>query len=172
MDDQGQDVHAYIYTHTTNSSGATTYLWSVTGGASIAPQGSSANVNFNSALSGTASVKVSTGNACGFSAARTLAVSVNLACRTAGEPLELGSMTLYPNPARDRVQLRFSATGAMEYRFLITDLLGKQVAVFRLNAQEGRNEFEIDLSGLDRGLYQCALMTQDGTPSIQRIVIE
>ena len=46
--------------------GATSYLWSVTGGASIAPSGTSASINFNTATSSVAIVKVNGVNTCGF----------------------------------------------------------------------------------------------------------
>ncbi|MFZ7107321.1 MAG: T9SS type A sorting domain-containing protein, partial [Bacteroidota bacterium] len=153
-------------------SGASIYNWTVTGGAAIAPQGTSAIVNFNSALSGSASVKVSTGNACGFSPARSLAVVVNLACRTAGEPDQATAMTVFPNPARDRIRVQFASTGTLEYLLKVSDLLGKEVAIHRLSATEGRNEYEIDLSGLERGIYLFSLMTTNGTPSVQRVIIE
>jgi hypothetical protein len=138
-------------------SGASTYNWSVSGGASIAPQGTSANVNVNSALSGSATVRVSTGNACGFSPARSLAVSVNMACRTAGEPDQVSALTVFPNPARDRVRVQFSSSGESDYLLQVSDLLGKEVAIHRLIAGVGRNEFEIDLSGLERGVYLFSL---------------
>ncbi len=80
--------------------------------------------------------------------------------------------TVFPNPARDRIRVQFASTGTLEYLLKVSDLLGKEVAIHRLSATEGRNEYGIDLSGLERGIYLFSLMTTNGTPSVQRVIIE
>ena len=61
------------------------------------------------------------------------------------------SVSVYPNPASDKLTLSLSATMKGTFTVGITDLMGRNVAVFELNASE-RNH-SIDISNFAAGTY-------------------
>ncbi|MFZ7107578.1 MAG: T9SS type A sorting domain-containing protein, partial [Bacteroidota bacterium] len=154
-------------------SGATSYVWSVTGGASIVPIGTSATVNYNSALSTSATVRVNAVNACGLSQPRTLAVAVNLGCRTSGEEMTAASaLTAYPNPTNGLVTINFNAVAAERYTVKVVDLLGNVVVSDQLNAVEGNNMKELNLTNVAKGMYLMSLETEGGNVQTLRLIVE
>ncbi|MFN8180375.1 MAG: T9SS type A sorting domain-containing protein [Bacteroidia bacterium] len=154
-------------------SGATSYVWSVTGGASIVPSGTSATVNYNSALSTSATVRVNAVNACGLSQPRTLAVAVNLGCRTSGEEMTAASaLTAYPNPTNGLVTINFNAVAAERYTVKVVDLLGNVVVSDQLNAVEGNNMKELNLTNVAKGMYLMSLETEGGNVQTLRLIVE
>jgi len=154
-------------------SGATSYTWSVTGGASIAPSGTSATVNYNTALTSSAVVRANANNACGASQPGQLAVSVNLFCRTADDvtvsSTELGA---YPNPTSGKATVSFNAASESKYLVKVTDMIGNTLISDVVNATEGYNTQEIDLTGVAKGMYMVSVTAADGTTETIRLVVE
>lgn len=77
---------------------------------------------------------------------------------------------IFPNPAKDRVQLQFRAaeTGAVEIELL--DLMGRTLQAFTDEAASGANTFQLQTNRLPEGTYLIRL-TQDGQQFIERAVI-
>ncbi len=60
-------------------------------------------------------------------------------------------ITLFPNPSNGSMQLNYTLEKARQGDFQITDLLGKQVAYYKLT--EGMNSLPIDATELKAGIY-------------------
>ena len=73
-----------------------------------------------------------------------------------GKPvaLEPGSEVLvFPNPAKDKLMLRFSAEDAGGQVFTITDLMGRIIMSVPVEVQKGVNNMSIPLNNLSAGMY-------------------
>ncbi len=151
--------------------GANSYVWSVTGGASIAGTSASATANFTTATATSTVIAASAVNQCGASQAGRLSVAVNLLCRDAQNAVQQ-SVTAFPNPASGKVTVNFTAPVADRYMVRLVDLLGKQLYSADVNAVEGLNVKEIDLSGFAKGIYLLNIQTEAGEAQTLRLVVE
>jgi len=77
------------------------------------------------------------------------------------------SVSIYPNPAKDRVQVNCSELET-NAKVVLTDLTGKVVYTNSLSA--GTTNFEINVNGLSAGMYGFSLLSEKGTVS-KRICI-
>jgi photosystem II stability/assembly factor-like uncharacterized protein len=82
-----------------------------------------------------------------------------------GESGEFGQ--LWPNPARDRIWISRSSTGALAH-IAIEDVTERTLRTFDV-AQSGQ-PIELDLNGLPDGVYQCQL-TADGRSEVRRFLV-
>jgi len=153
---------------------ATSYSWSVTGGASIAPAGTTATVNFNTALSTTAVVRVNAINACGASQPGAKTVAVSLFCRTAADDVTVSNTELgaYPNPTSGKATVSFNAASESKYLVKVTDMIGNALVSDVVNAIEGYNTQDIDLTGVAKGIYMISVTAADGSTETIRLVVE
>ena len=153
--------------------GATSYLWSVSGGASISPSGTSATVNYNTAISGSAIIRANAVNACGASQPGGATVNVSLFCRTADDNLDASqSFGLYPNPTNEKATISFTAGSKEKYTIKLTDLLGNVIISEVVAAQEGENTQEINVSQFAKGIYVVSLTAEDGSTQSTRLVVQ
>jgi PKD repeat protein len=79
------------------------------------------------------------------------------------------SVQLYPNPARDRVTLNFGAVSPKEVSIGISDALGKSVRAYN-SIRPGSNSVEVDVSGLNAGIYYMRIVFDHQT-IIKKIAI-
>jgi hypothetical protein len=152
--------------------GATGYLWSISGGASISPSGNSATVNFNSATSSLAVITVNAINACGFSQPGKRNVNVNLGCRTADDMVSVADFSAYPNPTTGMITLNFQASKDAKYMVKVTDLLGNVMVNNEISATEGMNMQELNLSNVAKGMYLVSIETEGMNAQTLRVVVE
>ena len=155
-------------------SGATSYSWSITGGASIAPSGTSATVNYNTATSTSATMRASANNACGAGQSGTYTVAVSLTCRTAADDITASNTELsaYPNPTSGKAIVSFNASEKAKYLVKVSDMIGNTLVSNVVNAIEGNNTQEIDLTGVAKGLYMISVTTENGATQTLRLVVE
>ncbi len=151
--------------------GATSYIWSVTGGATITPAGTSATINFNTATSSLAIITMNAVNACGASQPRKKTLTVNLGCRLADGSVP-GSLSLYPNPTNGMAKLSFNAETAAVYIVKVTDLLGNIVSIEEVHAAIGSNMQEVNLSNAAKGMYLISLESEGVPAQTLRLVVE
>jgi len=85
------------------------------------------------------------------------------------EPGVSAGLRVFPNPARERVYVRFEATQAEEVTLRVTDALGRQVAQLKHAAHAGENTLEWAPAGLARGLYTLSLQ---GSTGVQTVLVE
>jgi hypothetical protein len=64
------------------------------------------------------------------------------------------NINLVPNPAENELQISFnSPTGNNQLQFAVTDLSGKQIKSYPVNAHEGANLVFIETAELSAGTY-------------------
>ena len=110
-------------------------------------------------------------NTCGSSSLSTLAVSVvcRLAQLTNGSVLDA---SLYPNPTIGTTTLKFETATAGDYKVSVVDMTGQVMQTSSINAVEGLNMHELDLSTYAKGLYMVRL-ERDGEPAqMLRVTVE
>ena len=162
-------------------SGAISYTWSITGGATIASGQGTRNitVNYTTASSYSATLSVVAVNSCGSSAAKTLAVTVNLTCKisnsTSGnqEVIEATEfMKAFPNPSHGSTTIEFSSETNETYSLKIVDIIGKIIIDENIHGIKGRNTKEIELGNTSKGMYFIILKSQQTKDQILRLIIE
>ncbi len=152
--------------------GASSYLWSISGGASIVPSGTSATVNFNSATSATAIITVNAVNGCGYSQPGKRTVAVNLGCRNADNMVSSADFSAYPNPTNGMITVNFQAAKSAKYSVKVIDLLGNVMISNVVSATEGANMQELNLSNVAKGMYLLSIETEGSNVQTLRVVVE
>jgi hypothetical protein len=74
-----------------------------------------------------------------------------------------GTLTVYPNPARDEMNI-VMPEGFKSSRAVVEvyDVAGKIVLSKELSSAEGSNETRLDISSLDKGVYLVSVLSEDG----------
>ena len=75
------------------------------------------------------------------------------------EQLELRKT--FPNPASGQAIVQFAVPGRQDVALRLYDVLGRQVRTVQQGALEGRQELQVDLSGLPSGTYFVRLRAED-----------
>lgn len=78
-------------------------------------------------------------------------------------------VSVYPNPAKDRLAVRFSAEEDGLKLISVTDLVGRIVSRQEVAVQAGANKADLSLSGYRAGIY---FLTVAGKPSIRFVIAE
>lgn len=86
--------------------------------------------------------------------------------------LEAGSISLYPNPAKDKATLRFIMRKGGSVRYSITDMPGRKVIAHEIFADGGEHRITIETAKLSTGVYFLTLAGTDGTAHHIRFVVE
>ncbi len=73
------------------------------------------------------------------------------------ELLDASTLVVFPNPAREQITLRYDLPAAMEAEAVLTDLMGRVVAVKSLVGREG--ELRFSTLQLPRGTYLMSIRT-------------
>jgi len=152
--------------------GATSYLWSISGGAAIVPSGTTATVNFSTATSTTAIITVNAVNACGYSQPGKKTIAVNLGCRNASDLSSSVDFSAYPNPTTGLLNVSFQAEKSAKYFVKVIDLLGNIVVSNVVSAKEGTNMQALNLSNVSKGMYLLSIETEGTSPQTLRVVVE
>jgi arylsulfatase A-like enzyme len=133
--------------------GATTYVWSKPGKATIiAGQGTnSILVNFGNQGG---NVQVKAGNAYGFSSNLAKLITMLTTCKEGDGFTE--ELKLYPNPFNEKLELSFAAVEDV-CELKITDMLGQLIYSDRILLQDGLNEMELNMEDIKSGIYILSL---------------
>ncbi|MBL4862012.1 MAG: T9SS type A sorting domain-containing protein, partial [Crocinitomicaceae bacterium] len=83
----------------------------------------------------------------------------------------LGEMTLYPNPASDELNIRFSVENGSNASVFVTDMSGKKINAYRINANAGYNFVVIGTNGLTPGTYLLQLEIGN-TKRVERFIVK
>lgn len=83
-------------------------------------------------------------------------------------------ITLYPNPARDRINLEFDTEQFGVWNIVLINSLGVPTYSDRQNLEKGRHHLEIDLSAyrLGAGTYYLHLSSDKEAPRVLRVIIQ
>ena len=76
----------------------------------------------------------------------------------------------FPNPVDQRVTVRFAVPERQEVTLRLYDVLGRRVATVAAGSRKGRQEKQLDVSGLSSGVYFLRLKTQSET-RLERLVV-
>ena len=78
---------------------------------------------------------------------------------------------LYPNPATNRVTIEFQSETENSFIIEVSEITGRKLNSNRGNSSFGTNTRELDLEGIDPGIYLVAL-TLDGKTELKKLVIK
>ncbi|MEE4255638.1 MAG: C10 family peptidase [Bacteroidales bacterium] len=81
------------------------------------------------------------------------------------------SLDIYPNPARDKTRLLFSSNTEQPVSIRLRNIGGQLVAVKEMHASSGKNTIDIDLNGVESGLYLLSVEHRDGI-EYRKLIIE
>ncbi len=85
------------------------------------------------------------------------------------EVIVLTDMNVYPNPANDNATLEYNTTEAGNHSIIITDITGKIVMTENYSAQQGNNRLNLNLNGIEAGMYLITVADANGNQSTMRI---
>jgi|GEM_PF-1345367 len=147
---------------------AVNYNWSVSNGTITAGQGSN-NIDVTWGT-GTGNVTVNATNTCGASSNRVQTFSS--VCREEGDELTgNGQLTVYPNPAHDKVTVSVMIKEAAKLNLSLRDVSGRVILSEDHEAAAGLNNFDLNLKNFAKGIYNMEV--QSASESLKsRIIIE
>jgi hypothetical protein len=87
--------------------------------------------------------------------------SVSASIRVGRTVDEVELLGTHPNPAQSRATVRFAVPETQAVTLRLYDVLGRQVRTVQQGALEGRQELQVDLSGLPSGTYFVRLRAED-----------
>lgn len=151
--------------------GATTYLWTVPTGCTITSGQGTTSINVTmSATARTGNVTARGVNTCGSGSSRALAISINSCPKftdlTSGDE----EFNVYPNPAREYVEVMFRSQTDKNGTVKLIDMLGQVKYTQTVDVNKGENSYMIDVRKLPSGIYIVNL-EQDGKKVSQRLVV-
>jgi hypothetical protein len=88
------------------------------------------------------------------------------------EPAEAAPLSIYPNPADDMVNLKFTTATAGDYQVSVVNTMGKTVLNDIMYFEEGENETTLRTSDLATGMYLIRVNRGNEKPFIQKVFIE
>ncbi|MEO5571801.1 MAG: T9SS type A sorting domain-containing protein, partial [Bacteroidia bacterium] len=143
------------------------YQWVVTNGSIDAGQNSN-NIDVTWGA-GAGIVKVRSVNSCGASSYRTLnATSV---CREEKALITSGELSVYPNPAHDKITVELNSSSNEQALIRINDLTGKLIYSQQAEFLNGMSAFEINLAHIAKGVYILSVERNSGAERL-RIVVQ
>jgi len=86
------------------------------------------------------------------------------------EIIDNSTLSIYPNPARNKLNIDFSLLKDAEISIIITDISGKQIQNKNVVAQTGSNKYILDVSNVSKGFYIIRLKTNFGEINHKLIV--
>ena len=91
--------------------------------------------------------------------------------RTTGNSIEQNSkMKLYPNPAKDNLNLDYTSAGQGEIKLSVYNIQGSKVINYNQPIHDGVNTINVNTSQLAKGAYTIEI-EQNGTVQRERFVI-
>ncbi len=103
----------------------------------------------------------------GFSAPQTFTTLARLEGDGASE---ISAFNVYPNPATDQATIVFSSDKEEAYTIRLTDITGREVWSATNNSVIGDNQFQMNLSGISKGVYMVHLAKGDAVMKTKIVV--
>ena len=85
-------------------------------------------------------------------------------------PPLVSDLSLFPNPASERATLRWEANEGAEIGIQLRSLDGRMLQQWSVASARGRQQQEIDTSGLPAGVYAVIIRTERNTRSLKLVV--
>jgi hypothetical protein len=155
---------------TATVTGASSYVWTVPGGATInSGQGTKIiNMTYGPVASANGIVTVRASNACGTSTTRVLAVTSTV-CPRVGDGSSL-SLVAYPNPTSSNLTVEFTSEQAQDVNMTMRDASGRVVYSEMKAVATGANATLIDVSTFAKGIYMLQVQSNNTTETLRVIV--
>jgi hypothetical protein len=104
---------------------------------------------------------------------REQAASVN----TAPAPIQearatIPTLSVYPNPARGMVVISLSQAPGPDYKFRLSNIIGREVRTLPLRPDAASTGIAMNLSDLPAGMYFYSLLINDKVVSTKRLVLQ
>jgi hypothetical protein len=150
--------------------GVTNYNWSVTAGASIiSGQGTKTIEVLYGNNPGTGKkVTLTVSNDCGSTTKSLVGITINSCIKSIADAQEV---QLYPNPATDRLNIRFESGESSQATLRLYDASGRVVRTQAMEVIAGENTVTMELIDLSTGMYFFELQTVEGSTR-QTIMID
>ncbi|MBK7683033.1 MAG: T9SS type A sorting domain-containing protein [Bacteroidetes bacterium] len=144
-----------------NSTGATSYTWTIPAGASlVSGQGTNSIVlNFASTVGNVLALKVKASNACGTSTNKTLNITMLSCPRLAND--EKSDIVLFPNPAKDELTMSWFTDTDEDLLVTCIDILGQQLMSKNYERSEVAAGIKINTSNFSNGVYFIRVVQGD-----------
>jgi hypothetical protein len=157
----------------TTVAGASSYVWTVTAGGAIASGAGTKDVtiSWSTGVTIAQTVTVRTVNSCGTSTNRTATVNIQSCPREAMEVGTILSMTAFPNPANDFVNIHFETANVAEYAVRLMDMSGRTISNETGESTQGLNQVTFGVGELSSGVYFIVL-DHDGNRQTLRLMVE
>ncbi|MFM7015896.1 MAG: MopE-related protein [Bacteroidota bacterium] len=151
--------------------GASSYIWTVPGGATIlSGQGSKSITVVHAAVaSANGIITVKASNSCGSSSVRVLSIN-NISCPRNGQIGTL-SMVAYPNPTHDVLNVEFALENDETAAVKMFDASGRMIYTENINAIAGANRTAIQVNDFAKGVYLLQLESNNKLEKL-RVVVE
>jgi hypothetical protein len=89
---------------------------------------------------------------------------------SAAENIRTASLSAYPNPFNDRINVEFELQEAQDIRFVMYDVTGKQIYTGKLETFEsGKHLYEIPTEGIPAGNYTLTLAGKSGSRPVKLV---
>jgi len=134
------------------------YLWNFGDGS---PNSNNEDVVHEYLTPGTYTVTLTVSNNCGTDVA-TAIINVHQSPDGIGESSGISNLVLYPNPARDLVNIDFTLINSKQITITMFDALSQQMYNESLEFGIGKHHKEINISTLPRGIYFFKIASDDG----------
>ena len=127
---------------------------------------SAVTVNYGSS---TGLVRVRGENACGSGGYNT--ISITFVCREHDPSNSELAVTCYPQPAKDLLNVSFSTAEATACKLILSDITGKNVQQMSSETNVGENNFNLDVSGIAKGIYMLEVVN-GSERNMQKIIVQ
>ncbi|MEP7170985.1 MAG: T9SS type A sorting domain-containing protein, partial [Bacteroidota bacterium] len=133
------------------------YNWTVTIGTITAGQGTnSMNMTWGS---GTGNVSVNATNTCGASSNKTQTFTSTCREEESQPALRSHQLTVYPNPAHDKVTVSIVVKEQTSLKLQLTDISGRVILSENFSASTGLNTYDLNLNQFSKGVYLLEVQT-------------
>jgi hypothetical protein len=99
-------------------------------------------------------------------------ITVQTALAAAPAQAAVPTLTFFPNPSRGPLTVQLAGQRGQDYKFRLTNILGREVRLQSLRPEQAVDGLSIDLSGLPAGLYFCSLLLNDKVVSTKRLTLQ
>ena len=86
------------------------------------------------------------------------------------ELFEDGDLSVFPNPAKDRINLSFNLKENTKIDLSLNDISGKKLLFETFNANEGNNQLNLDVSNILKGVYILNIETSKGSLNYKVVI--
>ena len=86
------------------------------------------------------------------------------------ELFEEGHLSIFPNPAKDKLNLSFNIKEDSNIDISLNDISGKQIIFESHNVYQGENQLSFDVSKVSQGIYVLNLITKKGNLRFKVII--